>query len=506
MNKRKNKKTEKKITSEQPAKNPNFPRLFLIIGGFFGLAMLLITPPFQVPDEHDHFFRAMMISSGQFVAQSYPFTASEREKVPLKYLLGKGGIVPVSIPYTSRMVNHKLPFHPENKQKFADIKRILDLPMQMEGYPDVFVNTSAANYSPLLYLPTATILNLGRLTGKSPLLLIYLGRFINLLCFLTLVYWALRITPTGKSLFFLIALMPMTLFLAPSISIDGLLIANALLLTAGLLKLAANPEDPVSRIEWLIIPGTAISLALGKIIYTPLLLLFFLNPHAIFSKERSRLYLCFCTIACVILTSLAWAQLKTLELHPDLTQIAFDFTSFQYNDKLLPLIDAKRQLSNLLHNPTLFPQVLFTTLHQYGLYFIQTFVGQLGWLDTRLPAWIIWSYPVCLMAGAISSKPITSHPSFTRVLFGFTWITIFSGIFLGFYLVGTPVDGNFISGVQGRYFIPFALTFLLIFNTVYRNPPQDQHPLLKRITSIWPFIYSSIVLLTTTYTLWNRYY
>ena len=506
MGRRKKIKAEKKIKVGEPTRNLNYPRLFLLIGGFFGLAMLLITPPFQVPDEHDHFFRAMMISSGQFVTQNYPFTETEKKKVPLKYQQGKGGIVPTSVPYTTRMVNNKLPFHPENKQQLADIKKMLALPLKMAGQPDVFINSSACNYSPLPYLATATVITVGRLASCSPLTLMYLGRLANLLLFLALVYWALKITPTGKTLFFLIALMPMTLFLAPSLSIDGLVIASALFLTASLLKLAAKPNDPVATHEWLIILGASISLALSKIIYTPLLLLFLLNPQAFFGKERSRLYLCLCTIACVLLTSLIWKQLNAPKINLDFSQVPFDFSSFQYNDKLLPLIDAKRQLHNLLQNPLLFPRVLATTLQHYGRYFIHCFIGQLGWIDTRLPFWIIWSYPICLLAGAISAKPTTSRPWFARSVLGISWLAMFTATFLGFYLVSSPVNNTFISGVQGRYFIPFALSFLLIFSAGYHNPPQKLHPLLKHILPICPVIYSSIVLLTTTYTLWGRYY
>ena len=84
-NKKKNKKKLLKTTGHDPAPSStptNLPRLFLLIGGFFGLVMLVLTPPFQVPDEHDHFFRAVMISSGQFVAKSYPFS-EELKKIDL---------------------------------------------------------------------------------------------------------------------------------------------------------------------------------------------------------------------------------------------------------------------------------------------------------------------------------------------------------------------------------------------------------------------------------------
>ncbi len=41
-------------------------RSLLFVGVPFGLTMLLITPPLQVPDETTHFYRAYQISLGQW--------------------------------------------------------------------------------------------------------------------------------------------------------------------------------------------------------------------------------------------------------------------------------------------------------------------------------------------------------------------------------------------------------------------------------------------------------
>jgi len=41
-------------------------RAFLIVGFIFGVAILILTPPFQVPDEPQHFFRAFQLSEGRF--------------------------------------------------------------------------------------------------------------------------------------------------------------------------------------------------------------------------------------------------------------------------------------------------------------------------------------------------------------------------------------------------------------------------------------------------------
>ena len=44
-------------------------QFFVVTGVFFGLAMIFITPPFQVPDEINHWYRAYQISTGQLLAE-----------------------------------------------------------------------------------------------------------------------------------------------------------------------------------------------------------------------------------------------------------------------------------------------------------------------------------------------------------------------------------------------------------------------------------------------------
>ena len=86
-----------------------------------------------------------------------------------------------------------------------------------------FPNT--ALYSPLVYLPQSIGMAVGRLLGVSAPTLCLFGRICNLLAWVTLVFLAIRvtlvflairITPVYKWLFFVLALMPMSLFIATS--------------------------------------------------------------------------------------------------------------------------------------------------------------------------------------------------------------------------------------------------------------------------------------------------
>ncbi|MBN2705766.1 MAG: DUF2142 domain-containing protein [Deltaproteobacteria bacterium] len=493
-----------KIAPALPADKLNYPRLFLLLGAFFGLAMLLLTPPFQVPDEHDHFFRTMMIAAGRFTTAAYPFSEAEKKQIPPKYLQGRGGIVPLSVPYTARLVNRNLPFHPENKQDPGDLRKMLALPLRLPGQPEVFINTSAAGYAPLLYLPGALSLAVGSRFSLSPLWLMYLGRLSNLLVYLGLVYWALTIVPTGKIIFFLLGLMPMSLFLAPSLSIDGITIAAALLLTAVLLELAAQETPAVKTRTWFIAPVALTLLALGKPVYCPLLLLLFLSPRAWFVQDRGRLYLFFASLGLAGAAWLVWRLLQESSAPPELGRIPFDYTSFQMKDQLLPLLDQHRQLRFLQDYPWTVFTILSRTLQTQGRFCLESFVGLLGWLDTGLPGWIYVSYPPALLAGALSCRPLGKRLWFEKILLAIIWALISGAILLAFYLLATPVGNAIIGGLQGRYFIPAAPPFLLLFGNSF---VLKKNRYLGSAAFIgWPGFYVGIVLLTTIYSLWNRYY
>ncbi len=67
-------------------------------------------------------------------------------------------------------------------------------------------------------------------------MIIYLARFANLLLYVLIVYSAIKLTPVHKWVFFLLALMPMTLYEAASLSADSFTIAVSFLLIALFLK------------------------------------------------------------------------------------------------------------------------------------------------------------------------------------------------------------------------------------------------------------------------------
>ncbi|HXW69434.1 MAG TPA: DUF2142 domain-containing protein, partial [Dissulfurispiraceae bacterium] len=197
-----------------------------------------------------HFRRAYHISEGHLVAEKISFMGREIA----------GGIIPDreliieifalnSYPYSVENERLMLPslinqgddnFQSGRKFKIDNILTLFrqtvpptsDEPLSFVYFP------FTARYSPHLYFPQATGIELGKLIGLPMIALLYMGRLFNLLLWVFLIYLAIRVTPVSKWLFLLFALTPTSLFLSSSSSADAVTNGLSILFIACLLQLA----------------------------------------------------------------------------------------------------------------------------------------------------------------------------------------------------------------------------------------------------------------------------
>ncbi len=212
-----------RIPGSLPALQPC--RVFLLLGLLSGLLLVLLTPPFQAPDEYSHFYRAYHISEGHLTARLFDHRVGAELPKSLKKLL---------------MFNH-LPFNTEARADAQLFRQALEIPLLKDDRTFVDFNNTAL-MSPLPYLPEATVIAIGRLAHTRPILLVYAGRLANLLTWVLLVFLAIRAAPAGKWLIAVLALMPMSIFLAASLSYDACTIGLAYLTTAFLLRIMLAPR------------------------------------------------------------------------------------------------------------------------------------------------------------------------------------------------------------------------------------------------------------------------
>ncbi len=478
---------------------------FLGFSMVFGLVMLVITPPFMVPDEPAHFYRSYQVS--------------ELNIFRLK------GDFPKSLTELSAICD-RMQFSTHEK---TSRKEILTLGNTLTN-PSVRRSMATPDYT-LPYLPQAIGIAMGRIFGLAPLWLFYLGRLFNLLASIALLFMAVRVTPVFKWVFFLLGVMPMTLYQVASMSYDAVTIGLAFLLLATILKHAFGEAKRISTGEIVTLFLLTVLLAAAKQPYVVIVLTFFIIPVAKFSSGKRYMAVFTGLIAAVVIVSLLWIpgrafaeKLSNVKTPVAKTGIAFitrpaageEIPSRNLPGNMLPMlphapeganaaqqqapqqpaaaqanaqpqpndashanvqvpvnpVDPSAQKNFILHDPIGYAGILLHTLGKSLDLYLTSFVGLFGWIDTPLPALVAYFYLVFLVFVSLFSKVNWNGDGFVRKC-------VVSGVFLsGFVLIETalyvycnPVGCEAITAVQGRYFIAIGPLFFLLFSndTILKN-------------------------------------
>lgn len=444
---------------------------FAFIAVIYGILFLVITPPFQVADEYNHFYRAFQISEAHIIA--------ERQQNQV------GGLLPKSLVITANKVSQNLIFHPENKQNTKNIFSVLSLPL--DSYNRVFLhfpNTSL--YSPIPYLPQAFGIALGKIMDFSPLLMMYLGRIFNLLVWVWLGFISIKTTPVYKWLIFLLLLTPMSLFQASSLSADPVTNGISLLLVTICLRCAFEKSKRVPKVAFYIIVLLGMLLAISKQAYIPLIFLYLLIPIKKIRNKKSYFINFIALVLSTIFANAIWSFFikgLIIPLRPDVSNVS-----------------AGAQLMFLLGNPLNLFVVIQNSLSIHGIEYINQFIGVLGWLDTPLPPMYIWFHLIILLLVSLLNNQEKVTISLKQKLIIFMSLSLSFIIIMALvYLSWTPVGKNVIEGVQGRYFIPIAPLFFFLFYN------QKLHLDTAKLGLILPFyaLFSETLAVSV---LLNRYY
>lgn len=418
----------------------------------FGLLFTFLTPPFQSPDEHLHFYRAFQIAEGHLVAERqigdcYGYSKYFARDTCL------GGRLPRSVLITVRQVSQTdLRFNPSQTQQLDDLAAVANLPLNPDDR--LFLNfKTTALHAPIPYLPQAAGIALGNVFNLSPLLLMYAGRLGNLAAWSSLVFVAVRACPLNPELLATLALMPMSLFLAASLSVDGLTNGMAFALVG--LAVAAATEAPKTPKRspnpgWLSL--LAVLLSLAKLAYFPLALLLLAIPPARWGSRRRY-----------------WLGVAGTCLASGLAVAGWSAVVARIYVSLHPELEPTTQIQLVLANPLGFVATLGRTLTTHGLGLAHQYIGVLGWLDTPLPlAWAGLSWLVVLglvLRSRRGEGGLRWGQRWLLAIAAFASAIVLCSLAYLWNVVGSPT----VDGLQGRYFIPIVPVLALALSG--RSPP-----------------------------------
>ena len=417
---------EKKTKATRAGRLPSF--LVLLVGAVFGGSMVFLTPPFNVPDEMGHWLRAYQCSQGAVYASR------------------SGDVVGGELPESLRAIYvatadpalTDAEFHISTEKLRRGLAIPLDSPRRQ-----FFAFTAMARYSPVPYLPAAAAVGMGRLAGLAPLELFYLGRVGTLIGYLLLAAAAVWLMPVQKWTLALLALMPMSIFLAASFSPDALSIALSFVGIAMILRLALRPEK-VGRGDLWWLGAVLLLVGLAKPAYVAFALLVLQVPREKFSDPRQRWWICALLVGLPLAVSIAWA----LSL-PGLSV------------PLLPRVNVKAQAWWMLEHPWLYTKMTMERITERYLY--SGAVATLGWGSIFLTARIYPMYWTALLATAVldGNRGDVRLPAWTRAASVAVYFLVMVLISTLTYLTWHGVGDKEIHGVQSRYLVPILPLLLL---------------------------------------------
>jgi uncharacterized membrane protein len=412
-------------------KTDRFLLAWLAIGLVTVLAMAFVTPPFQTPDEAQHYFRAYQISEGTLVADVQGDISGGELPASLE-TFAKHFLGPILL-HAPRPVN-PMPL----TQTFAQSGQPLDA-----GKRD-FINFSGLSfYAPLAYSGQAVAMAAGRHAGAGPFALFYLARVVNGLCALAVLYCALRLLPFGKELVAFIALLPMPMSLYGSCSPDAMIISTAFLFTA--LVINRMWSDTWGYRDTLVSILCATTFCAIKPVYAPILMLGFFGIFctsrrtAVVTRQAAVLAMC-------LIATFVWLRITA----PAMVAVRTD-------------ISVSGQIAHILNAPAGYLHIIASSFWWQGFYYRQ-FVGVLGWLTIPLPLAAYLLPPIAVVAAWGSEQRV--HP-YRVALFSCYCMAIIavstSLLMTALYVTWTPVGNWLVEGVQGRYFLPLAPLGALVF-------------------------------------------
>ena len=309
------------------------------------------------------------------------------------------------------------------------------------------------------YLFPALGFSLARVLRLGGFGLVFFGRLFNLLLFSILTTLAVRRLPFGKEVLLSVALFPMVLELAGSLSYDAFILGLSFYLTAAVTDLATREQGP-GLSDFLEIGILAFLLSPCKMVYSLLFLGCFSVPVRKWKNIGSYFLMIF-GIAFLIALSLLLMNFQELfrYLHPSGGAV-------NYADAAATGSAAETyNLIGTLKTPVIFLKILRNSFQIKGEEYLLTMVGHpLGHFDQGIGAPIFLVglfYLIVLLQGIFTRRGERGLSLLQRLCFLLTPALLVVTILASMLSAYTPKGTDYVLGVQGRYFLP-ALPMLLL--------------------------------------------
>lgn len=398
----------------------NIERSFLLIWILLTICYTISAPIFNVPDEYNHFYRALEVSEGHLISDYDVETNSG------------GRVLPIDVDLKKMGANWKS-YHENANTYFSDSNQ------------DFIRFSNTALYSPLSYAPQAIGIAIARIFTSNIAAAAYSGRVINWLLTTVLLFYSIKLMPCGyKELIVLIALMPMNLQESFSLATDGMVVALTLFIISYVLHIRYSAETKLKWYQIALIYYLGISISLYKIVYLPFCLVFLLIPGRCFSKGYKWLHGTFLVIITVVL-SIVWMRYASQFL----THVGTDSTI---------------QLRYLLSHPIEYILIVLRTYLRQADTLLLTMIGS-SMANLNVPTagvFVLMYAGLFILKCGRHEKDHLNRDKDDRIVFLSVVLLLLILIPTSLYIQWTAIYSKTVQGLQGRYYIPLILPLVLV--------------------------------------------
>jgi uncharacterized membrane protein len=408
------------------------PGLVCFLLGLLGVVPLVIlTPPFEVADENQHFLRAYQLSELQFTAT---MQEGEARNIMPAALEARAMLPSSLIELIEYFSGTRAVFNPRHTSAQPLRRSWLALDRPLDPERRELISLPFMVKPPLSYIPQAIAIAAGRWSGAGPLTLLYLGRLANALVAVTALAWAVQLMPIGQELTMFFGLLPMAIYEYASVSADATVITSAFLFTAVALRAQLHGHWNPGKVALAIVSGLVF--CTQKPVYAPLLLVGL--PTAFVRGQVKHTVVVHTAIIVIVLgTAIAWTRFASRYFGAPVGSNVFG------------------QAAYIAAHPFAYAQTISRSLWHYGYFYYQSLIGVFAWLSLYLP-----SFAYLLPLGALALGTLAQPSDGPRLpALAIAWNTGLLAaacilIFTGAYLVWNEVGFWVVLVVQGRYFIP----------------------------------------------------
>ncbi|MDO4940319.1 MAG: DUF2142 domain-containing protein [Erysipelotrichaceae bacterium] len=447
----------------------------------FGLVFACIMSPGAIPDENNHYETALQVSN--LMMHGY----DDNRLIDKAYVNydSFGSFINASYSYNRFM-------------------RDMNKPLKLKGETYEILKKDKylfRNYYIVQFIPQAIGITLARLCGVNMLRTYYAGRVFNLLFYEVCIYIAIKNTPVHKRLFGILAMLPIFIQQAASMSYDCFIFGLTFISISFFMKWKFGTEQ-VSNKDIVIVFLASLALAPAKIVYGLFALLFLMVPTEKFGSKKRKIItmlLITCPTIFVILKNIWFRIQPSIEDFLDQFKVYAETilredTGYEHNGGYT------YSTTYILQHPIQTISIILRTVRFWlSTWFYQSIGKALAGVTLILP--MSYVRAILIVIGVVTLRKENYTMTWpVRGAFVFVCLGVALFIILGMLYGWTLTTDTMIQGIQGRYFCPLLPYFFTIFNNKKIQVPEK---LDKYVIYAYILLMFEIIVYILSYTFVN---